>query len=214
MPPQRKTSGAAVASLIFGILGCVPLLTGLLAIICGIIGLRTTRNPAYSGRGMAVAGLILGLVSFLVWGAMTATSGVGFYVAFTHTKEARAAANQLARDLAAGDVNAAQARCSAQVKREELQAVVDKIKPWGPLQDTTMPVGSRQTINGVEEAFVMGAATFAKGGSVPYAVGFRNEGGTLKVTGFVFTTPEGGLISAGTEPDTDGAKKSSDESDD
>ena len=63
MQPQRQTSGSAVASLICGILGCVPLITGLLAVILGVMGLRATKNPKYTGRGMAVAGLILGLIS-------------------------------------------------------------------------------------------------------------------------------------------------------
>src|SRR6266550_1464930 len=70
MPPQRKASGAAIAALIFGILGCVPLITGLIAIVCGFIGIRTTRDPRYSGRGMAVAGLILGLLSVVIWGVV------------------------------------------------------------------------------------------------------------------------------------------------
>src|SRR5205085_1420291 len=103
MPPQRKTSGAANAALIFGILGCVPLITGLIAIVCGFIGIRTTRDPRYSGRGMAVAGLILGLLSVLIWGIVGGTAGLGGWMAYTYTKPAREAAKQLAADLAAGE---------------------------------------------------------------------------------------------------------------
>src|SRR3954466_4493019 len=107
MPPQRKTSGAAIAALIFGILGCVPLITGLIAIVCGFIGIRTTRDPRYSGRGMAVAGLILGLLSVVIWGVVGGTAGMGGWMAYRYTKPAREAAKQFASDLSAGNVDAA-----------------------------------------------------------------------------------------------------------
>lgn len=199
MPAQRHTSAAAITSLVCGILGCIPFITGLLAVVCGFIGMRTTRDPRYSGRGMAVAGLILGLLSLLVWGGIGATAGLGGWLAYTHTKPAREAAKQFATDLAVGNVDAAHARCTSQVRREDLVTASAKIKKWGPLQDTTMPVGSVQTINGLEEAFVAGVATFSGTGGVPYAVGFKKEGGTLKVNGFMFTHNDE-MVTAGVEP--------------
>src|SRR5205085_8436409 len=205
MPPQRKTSGAANAALIFGILGCVPLITGLIAIVCGFIGIRTTRDPRYSGRGMAVAGLILGLLSVLIWGIVGGTAGLGGWMAYTYTKPAREAAKQLAADLAAGNVDAAMARSTSQVKREELVAAAAKMKGWGTFLDTTMPIGSRQNVSGVEEAYVAGAATFSKAGSVPYIVGFKTEGGSPKVTGFLLTGPDG-AVTAGMDPKQSRAK--------
>src|SRR5688500_3084373 len=199
MPPQRQTSGAAVASLIFGILGCVPFVTGLLAIILGFIGMRTTRDPKYSGRGMAVAGLILGLLSLVVWGAIGGTAGVGGWMAYNYTKPQREEARKFAADLAAGNVDAAQARCTSKVTRAELQAASDKMKGWGTFQDTTMPIGSRQTVNGVEEAYVAGAATSSGASGVPYVVGFAKEGATLKINGFRFTSNDG-AVGGGMEP--------------
>ncbi|MEU4643961.1 DUF4190 domain-containing protein [Micromonospora sp. NPDC023814] len=61
------TSGTATASMVLGILGvlggwCLFGLPCLLAVILGHIGLHETRNNAKSGRGMAVAGLVLGYV--------------------------------------------------------------------------------------------------------------------------------------------------------
>ncbi|MER7333532.1 MULTISPECIES: DUF4190 domain-containing protein [unclassified Micromonospora] len=61
------TSGVAVASMVLGILGvlggwCLFGLPCLLAVILGHVGLHETRNNAKSGRGMAVAGLVLGYV--------------------------------------------------------------------------------------------------------------------------------------------------------
>src|SRR5271156_6556428 len=67
MPASTRTSGAAITSLVCGLLGCVPFVTGLVAVITGIIGISATGNPAVRGRGMAIAGLILGLLSIGGW---------------------------------------------------------------------------------------------------------------------------------------------------
>ncbi|WP_328415483.1 DUF4190 domain-containing protein [Micromonospora sp. NBC_00389] len=61
------TSGLAVASLVLGILGviggwCLFGVPCLLAVVLGHVGLHDTRNNMKSGRGMAVAGLVLGYV--------------------------------------------------------------------------------------------------------------------------------------------------------
>jgi len=56
VPPQQATttSGFAIASLIFGIIGGV-----LFSVIFGIIALGKTKDGKQRGRGMAVAGLVL-----------------------------------------------------------------------------------------------------------------------------------------------------------
>lgn len=73
-PPQTvivnqapPSSGAATASLVLGILGvlggwCLFGLPCVAAVVFGHVGLRDTRDGTRSGRGMAVAGLILGYV--------------------------------------------------------------------------------------------------------------------------------------------------------
>jgi hypothetical protein len=62
--PSTNTPGLAVASLICGLLGLVPFWIGfllcLLAIIFAAVVLTQTR-PGDAGRGMAIAGLVLGL---------------------------------------------------------------------------------------------------------------------------------------------------------
>ncbi|MEV0805040.1 DUF4190 domain-containing protein [Micromonospora sp. NPDC050200] len=64
VPPA---SGAATAAMVLGIVGvlggwCVFGLPCILAVILGHVGLHETRNGLKSGRGMAVAGLVLGYV--------------------------------------------------------------------------------------------------------------------------------------------------------
>jgi|WetSurMetagenome_2_1015567.scaffolds.fasta_scaffold644204_1 hypothetical protein len=68
----RRTSGLAVASLVLGILSLVtwyggPVL-GILALIFGAVAsANISRNRNLSGNGMAVAGLVMGLIGTLFW---------------------------------------------------------------------------------------------------------------------------------------------------
>ena len=70
---QPKKSGMAIASLVCSLAGI--LLCGIpavLGVIFGFIGLSQTKNGAREGRGMAVAGLIIGILVVLLWGALWA----------------------------------------------------------------------------------------------------------------------------------------------
>jgi prepilin-type processing-associated H-X9-DG protein len=64
--PQNAlpTSGMAIASLVCGCLLCIPLI-GVLALIFGIIGLKQTGEQRKSGRGMAIAGTVLGGINLM-----------------------------------------------------------------------------------------------------------------------------------------------------
>ncbi len=68
MSQQQGTPGLAIASLVCGLLGLVPLWIGfvlcLLAITFGGIVLAGTR-PGQQGRGLAITGLVLGLLFIL-----------------------------------------------------------------------------------------------------------------------------------------------------
>lgn len=65
----QRTSGMAIASLVTGIAGFVFFgFLGFLAIIFGAIGLnQTSKDPTLKGRGMAVAGLVLGIIGGIGW---------------------------------------------------------------------------------------------------------------------------------------------------
>jgi hypothetical protein len=72
--PQRKSEQLAVLSLIFSALGlcgfcCGFFMTAAIAgIICGHIALsRIKANPELEGRGLAMAGLIVGYVAVAGW---------------------------------------------------------------------------------------------------------------------------------------------------
>jgi hypothetical protein len=126
-PP--RTSGAAIASLILGILGCIPFLTGILAVILGAVGLSATKKPNVGGRGLAIAGLVLGLVSIVGW---TGFGGLMGWV-YVETGPTRIAAKAFVTDLSNSDINSANALCVAGTSKESLQTTSDQIKDWGAL---------------------------------------------------------------------------------
>ena len=64
---QVPSSGWATASLVFGILGvlggwCLLGLPCIAAVIFGHIGLNQTKDGSVAGRGLAVAGLVMGYI--------------------------------------------------------------------------------------------------------------------------------------------------------
>jgi len=73
-PAGRRTNPTAIAALVCGIvqfpLGLVLLniLLAIPAIICGAIGLRQTSQRGEGGRGMAIAGLVLGILGIVYFG--------------------------------------------------------------------------------------------------------------------------------------------------
>lgn len=61
-PASSRTDGVSIAALITGILG-----TGVVAIVLGVLGLRRTKRNGTQGRGLAIAGLVLGGLGVLAW---------------------------------------------------------------------------------------------------------------------------------------------------
>jgi hypothetical protein len=80
-----RTSGIAITALVFGVLSIplafaiyLGLLVGLLAVALGVAGLVVTRGGRLAGRGMAVAGLVTGLLG-LVFAAALGLYGLHTY---------------------------------------------------------------------------------------------------------------------------------------
>ena len=61
---ERRTSGAAIASLVLGIVGVTvfPLIPSIFAIIFGGRAREEMRDPGVTGEGLATAGIILGWI--------------------------------------------------------------------------------------------------------------------------------------------------------
>jgi hypothetical protein len=80
MPGPASADGRATAALVVGIVGfCIPLLGGIASIILGTSSRKRIDSSAgrLSGRGMAVAGVVLGAVQIFAWVALIALSLLG-----------------------------------------------------------------------------------------------------------------------------------------
>ena len=89
---HTRSNPLAIASLICGCLLCVPFVTGIASIITGAFGMRKARDPAVTGRGMAIAGLTLGILNVVLWGAYF---GLIFAIMVPTMGMARQTANQV-----------------------------------------------------------------------------------------------------------------------
>jgi hypothetical protein len=76
--PPQTTNGMAIASMVLGIVW-VYWIGSILAIIFGFVALNQIKERNQKGRGMAIAGLILGFigVGFLVLGIIALATGAG-----------------------------------------------------------------------------------------------------------------------------------------
>lgn len=150
-PPQQpsRTNGAAIASLVFGLFGCIPVLGSLLAIVFGFVGIRKARQPGVGGKGMAITGIILGVVWIGIFGAF----GGLILRLFQGTAAERATVKQFVGDLHAGNVDAALAQTDGSIPREDVEALATTVQGWGTLDDVTSASfgyqGGRCTIAGV-----------------------------------------------------------------
>jgi Na+/proline symporter len=74
MTPQGN-SGMAVASMVLSLVGIIPCffalqIPGLLGVIFGFVGLKQTKDGARKGRGMAIAGLVIGIILLVICAAV------------------------------------------------------------------------------------------------------------------------------------------------
>jgi hypothetical protein len=179
-PAARRTSGVAIASFILGLLGCIPWITGALAVVLGIAGLRKTRNAQVGGKGFAVAGLILGLLSFIGW-SLWGTAMFGIVATLIHASAPqRALARQMLGDLGDQDLPAAHSIAASDLSPADLQSLADKVKPWGTLQDATTLSVNISDDNGVKKTTLTGVAQFAKG-SHAYSISLTQENNEWKI---------------------------------
>ncbi len=185
LPPKPRTSLAAIFSLICGLLGCIPFLTGLAAVILGIVGIKKTKDPMVTGRGMAIAGLVLGCLSLAGWVIGVLSAGGTLVLYFKTAEPARTAAEQFTRDLSEGKIDAAVASSVEGMDRASLVALSEKMKPWGTFQSLGMNSISIKEINNKVQFKIGGPATFATA-TKSYSMTLHKETVGYKVEKFDF----------------------------
>ncbi|MEP7114681.1 MAG: DUF4190 domain-containing protein [Ilumatobacteraceae bacterium] len=75
MPDKRTKSGMAIAGFVCSLVGVIPCfwaiqIMGLLGTIFGFIGLKQTKDGRRGGRGLAIAGVVIGIILLLVCAAI------------------------------------------------------------------------------------------------------------------------------------------------
>jgi hypothetical protein len=96
--PQAKTSGLAIAALVCGIAGlCTAGLGGGVGIILGIVAVVKVKRSAgqLKGKGMAVVGIIAGILSILLW-AVLIVGGLALALMDVHSSPRMVSAGSLA----------------------------------------------------------------------------------------------------------------------
>jgi hypothetical protein len=145
MMPASRMSVSAVISLVLGIVFCIFGVTSLGAILFGFIGIRATSDPQVRGRGLAITGLVLGLLGVLGWAGCY---GIGGYY-YHATAGDRVLADTFVQDIVDGKAKEAGALLDPAVDRKQLTASIDSVKTYGTVTPLmTMPSGATRNADG------------------------------------------------------------------
>jgi uncharacterized protein DUF4190 len=178
-PYESRMSGLAITSLVLGILICIPALTGLASIGFGIGGIAVTRNPAVRGRGMAIAGLILGILNIFFW----AGAG-GFW--WETVRPIRAASHQFVYDMAAGNTAAVTAECTNPIGPTQITNAQAWFKQKPPVAGTSITYSNVQDNMGMNTGSVVMVIHFNDGSSSVAQINLIELTAGWKVTNFQF----------------------------
>jgi hypothetical protein len=135
------TNGFGLASLIVGTASfCTPMAGGLAAIALGFLGLRRSKQT-HTGKGMSIAGMVLGVASILVW-----TIFWSAVLTFRHIGNAarnslfveppRLAVEEFLRDIAGN--NLSRAASASNVSAYGIESFHDHVKDLGLVQSVEM----------------------------------------------------------------------------
>lgn len=161
--PVRKTNWWAVTSIVAGLLGWLPFVPGAVAVVAGVLGIRRARDERYTGRGLAMAGVLLGLASLVAWtlGGPGLGSRVWEFARGETTHEPLRVAETFLEALAAGDVPTALAHAGPAVPQAQVQQWAETTQAWGTFSEMTAFDRRLQEVGGVRIAEFEGTAEFA-----------------------------------------------------
>lgn len=165
MAPQTKTSVMAIVSLVSGLLGCF-VVTGVIAVITGILGIAQTARPNVKGRGMAIAGILLGLI----FSGITIAVGGGMYWGWGKFEEAVASTAQpMVQSVISGDIESAQTHTV--LTEEELIGLRQQMSGWGDVASMKMTGFDTSSTTSAGTATVLtGTATFKGAGTKNFEI--------------------------------------------
>jgi hypothetical protein len=183
VPPPQSTSGAAIASLVCSLLGCIPVLMSLIAIVLGFVGIKSTGNPNVRGRGMAVAGLILGFLGLIGW---IGFGGMMYYGWQEAKKQMAAEAKPFVEAVLAGDTTKAMGYTA--MSPAEVQSLSDQMRGWGTLDDLSLGGFNMKKSGEVNNLVIEGKAKFSQAGNKDFEIvlGGNESDGKAKIIGVHF----------------------------
>jgi hypothetical protein len=171
-----KTSGVAIAALVTGLIGWVcPFVGSAIAAILGLIGIAITGKPGVTGRGMAIAGLLLGLLGIAGW-------GVGSYATYQFVRPMIELTTEVATLPQHQDFTKLSKWAGDQTTKDKLQTFTDLAKQRGGIKDVSVANQQRNKNTGSDVIDLQGTMTFGDGGSSPFSIKVQ-----LKGTSFVIT---------------------------
>lgn len=133
--PNPPASGVSIASLVCGICFCVPMVTSVLAVIFGFVGIRKTRDPYVGGRGLSIAGLVLGVVGIGIWLVVGSLVFLFWTTYTTELKEVRDVSHRFVQALYDGKIDDALALATPEIDRKELATASAAMKSNGPFNE-------------------------------------------------------------------------------
>jgi hypothetical protein len=181
MEPARASNASAVVSLVCGLVFCVPFLTSLLAVIFGMVGLSKSKGPRGSGRGMAMAGLILGVLGLAGW----SVASYGMYWGISAIKAYIVPATGLMESLVQGDTVKARQFVTPDVTNKDLEQASATIRSLGNFVRLDNPNFQQTTANGVTTSTLTGTAVFDKGSKNLTVSLVKDAAGVVKISEFV-----------------------------
>ncbi|MCG3178948.1 MAG: hypothetical protein BIFFINMI_01278 [Phycisphaerae bacterium] len=197
--PQTSMDGLALASFILSLIICVPGL-GLLGLLLGIPALFTSGKPGKRGRGLAIAGVILGTLISLGWAGI---AGITYYTLRGGLSKADAAIARFVEDYNSGDYDRMyqrmkQAEPSITETPEDFRRIMTRQHDeWGDAVRIRgfWPMMSRgglhvNTVNDMLEIRL--PFEFKKAGDRMVRLTFRIKDGRLELIGFKFNATSDG----------------------
>src|SRR5581483_5761280 len=137
----------AVISLVLGLCFFIPVLSGLLAVIFGIVGLKRSRDDSVGGRGPAAAGTVLGLISTAIWLAII----IPVTSTWINSRPQKELARKFIEDLSRKDIPAAAALSASTLGWDQMGNLSTRLTTFGEYRRVQFDSYVYRVVNGLEQ---------------------------------------------------------------
>jgi hypothetical protein len=176
VPQPQQSNGLAITALIMGILSCIPGV-GLLAMLFGALGMGKAKDPRFGGKGLAVVGLLLGLLGTIGW----AYGGLKIYQGVQFLKAVAEPAAGFFQGITEGDLAKAKSYTTSNVTDAEIKSAQETMKSMGKYKNMQADPEKTSLKDGVLES--SGTVIF-ENGTKKFHFRMVKVGNTYKVDTF------------------------------